>query len=716
MKLSIRNKLFGGFGLIVVGLIVTGVVAIMQLSSVGSKADQLFSSNLQAEAQTGVLRRDILLMREAIVSYPLSPADRRAEFQATMDELEGTIAADFEALRAVPGLSAIQLEALDNTEAEIQTWYAARDGGPIAKTDAGDLEGAANAALFGVGGEAFNSAFDAIGVFATETKEASVAAHESASSTTSQATMITIVLILISSVLGAAVAFWIATSITSGVRQSLAAAEGIALGDVDQKVEIKSKDELGDLGNAFQRMIAYLKEMATAGDQIADGDLSVEVQPKSQKDALGNAFQRMTGSLQEMATAGDQIADGDLTAQIQPKSEKDALGNAFAKMITNLNGVLGEVDESAAALTVSKDQLALAADQTAQASQQVAKTSSQVAEGTTQQSTSVQEANEGVGQLTSAIERVVKGSQAQTAAVGEAAALGEKVSTGAGQASASAKETAAGAERAADAAKNGAEKVEETINGINRIKASVETASAEISKLGERSAEIGKIVSVIDDIAAQTNLLALNAAIEAARAGEQGRGFAVVADEVRNLAERVASATKEIANLIGGVQEGVDASVTAMEEGSKEMESGSQLASEASDALQQILGAVEEMNTQVQEIAVGSEELKDSGTEMVSVIAQAREAVQENLATTEEMQTAAAQVTESISSIAAVSEQNSASTQEVSASAQEMSAQAEQVTAATGSLGDMAQALKDRVAQFKLSGNHSEEDPQEATI
>ena len=145
--------------------------------------------------------------------------------------------------------------------------------------------------------------------------------------------------------------------------------------------------------------------------------------------------------------------------------------------------------------------------------------------------------------------------------------------------------------------------VKQTVDGMGRIRGAVEIASTQISDLGTQSDEIGKIVAVIDDIAAQTNLLALNAAIEAARAGEQGRGFAVVADEVRGLAERVTDATKEIANLIDNVLKGVAESVKATDEGTKEVSDGVQLAEEAGTSLTSILSSVETVAEQIEQIS-----------------------------------------------------------------------------------------------------------------
>ncbi len=261
--------------------------------------------------------------------------------------------------------------------------------------------------------------------------------------------------------------------------------------------------------------------------------------------------------------------------------------------------------------------------------------------------------------------------------------------------------------------------VQRTIDGMQRIKQTVDTAAEEIARLGERSAEIGNIVAVIDDIAAQTNLLALNAAIEAARAGEQGRGFAVVADEVRKLAERVAGATKEISGLINGIQRSVESSVKVMAEGATETDAGARVAADAGVALQEILAAVGSVNSQMGRIASGSEDLRGAGAEMVSVVTDVRTVVEsvgdsvtsiagvaeQNSSATEQMRGTARSVGDAIQSIAGVAEENSAATEQVSASSEEMTAQVEEVTAAAHSLGAIADDLHAKVATFKLAND-----------
>jgi methyl-accepting chemotaxis protein len=165
-------------------------------------------------------------------------------------------------------------------------------------------------------------------------------------------------------------------------------------------------------------------------------------------------------------------------------------------------------------------------------------------------------------------------------------------------------------------AASGAQVVDATVKGMARIAERVKGSAKIVEELGRRSNQIGEIIGTIEDIADQTNLLALNAAIEAARAGEQGRGFAVVADEVRALAERTTRATREIGEMIKSIQNETKSAVTAMEEGVAEVERGSEGAAQSGEALQHILQRIDLVTQQVNQIATAAEEQTATTTEV----------------------------------------------------------------------------------------------------
>jgi methyl-accepting chemotaxis protein len=235
-----------------------------------------------------------------------------------------------------------------------------------------------------------------------------------------------------------------------------------------------------------------------------------------------------------------------------------------------------------------------------------------------------------------------------SAATEEVAAQATTVSTAGIEMAATSHDIASNCNAAADSssqassfADSGSHLVAQTIEAMQRIASRVQETSGQVSGLGARSNEIGAIVNTIQDIADQTNLLALNAAIEAARAGEQGRGFAVVADEVRALAERTSRATKEISEMIGVIQGETSNVVASMESGVQEVEAGASEAARSGGALQQIMDQINEVTTQINQIATAAEEQSATSSEISNNMHQITDVIQATAISTHETTKAA---------------------------------------------------------------------------
>ena len=463
---------------------------------------------------------------------------------------------------------------------------------------------------------------------------------------------------------GFGIAFFLARSLSSAARHLVKVAEGVATGELDHKIMIKSQDEMGELGEAFRQMIVYL---------------------------------------QDMAGAASSLADGDLTANVVSRSEKDILGNAFALMITNLRDAISQVAENASAVAAAASQVASAAGQSGEATNQIAATMQQVALGTAQQTEGVTKTSAAVDQMSRAIQGVAQGAQEQAVAITKASEVATRINTAIEQVSNNAETVTRDSAEAARQSKDGAQIVKETISGMESIRSKVGISTSKVQEMGARSQEIGVIVETIEDIASQTNLLALNAAIEAARAGEQGKGFAVVADEVRKLAERSSLATKEIAGLVKSIRSTVSEAVSAMKASADEVEAGVVKANSAGEALESLLASADSVFKQAEEAGKGAAKVNIAARELIEAVDSVSAVIEENTAATEEMSANSNELSQAIENIASVSEENSASVEEVSASTEEVSAQVEEVSASAASMNEMAEKLQEVVQRFRLN-------------
>ena len=358
---------------------------------------------------------------------------------------------------------------------------------------------------------------------------------------------------LFSFLLFGSLALAFAKSFSSKVKQLLAATEEVRAGNLDARVNIATHDELEGVAQGFNEMMDRLGEMV--------------LNEKEHNERLLQTDQAMQQSLSEFLEIVSSVSEGNLTKR-GPEGD-DALGKlvqAVNKMLDDFGLMLTEVKQIGLSVSSSATEILAAAEQ------------------------------------------IAVGSQRQADEITNTSSAVEEMAASMTQVSRNAEASADAARRALEMAEHGDKSVRDTSEAMSRIDSAVQQTSEKMRLLGVRSSEISEIIDLIDEIAAQTNLLALNAAIEAAHAGEAGLGFSVVADEIRKLAERSARATRDVGNLIKSIQSETSEALTAMEVGMKEVRGGSYLATQASNALQDISTAVRQSSELIEEISAASEE------------------------------------------------------------------------------------------------------------
>lgn len=351
-----------------------------------------------------------------------------------------------------------------------------------------------------------------------------------------------------------------------------------------------------------------LREVSAAAQRIASGDLSVgggiSNGRQDEVGVLAATFTEMTNSLGRMARVAEQISEGDLTVEVKPKSDKDVLGKAFAIMVEKLRRITGEMQESIGVLSSS--------------AQQIVATTTQVASAATETATAVAE-------TTTTVEEVKQTAQLATQ---------------------KAKYVSESAQRAAQVSESGKKSAADSIDAMKQIREQMESIAESIVRLSEQGQAIGEIMLTVNDLAEQSNLLAVNASIEAAKAGEQGKGFGVVAQEVRNLAEQSKQATIQVRGILSDIQKATNAAVMVTEQASKAVEAGVKQSVQAGESVQKLGDSVADAAQAATQIAASSQQQMAGMDQVVQAMENIKMASTQNVASTKQTETAARNIGE----------------------------------------------------------------------
>ncbi|SNB44745.1 methyl-accepting chemotaxis protein [Geobacter sp. DSM 9736] len=345
-----------------------------------------------------------------------------------------------------------------------------------------------------------------------------------------------------------------------------------------------------------------LKELTARAQAIASGDFSTPEIPRERHDEVGQltlAFQQMNGYLGRVAEMAEQVASGNLSAVLGVQSQRDSLGRALTTMSDALRTMTAEIQD---AVNI------------------IANSAGQILSSTTQVAASVTETASAVVETTTTTEEVRQTSEVST----------EK-----------ANRVAEAAQRAVQISESGSSTVEEVAERMKGIRQQMESIAGRIIMLSEQSQAIGEIIATVNDLAEQSNLLAVNAAIEAAKAGEHGKGFSVVAQEVKNLAEQSKQATAQVRTILNDIQKATSAAVLATEQGSKTVDEGVHQSIRAGESIRSLSASIVEAAEAASQIAASSQQQLIGMEQVLTAMENIKQASEQNVMGTRQVEAAA---------------------------------------------------------------------------
>jgi methyl-accepting chemotaxis protein len=335
-----------------------------------------------------------------------------------------------------------------------------------------------------------------------------------------------------------------------------------------------------------------LQQLTLASQRLAAGDLGAQLPDSNRNDEVGSvvkAYTSMVISLRNISAAAQKVAQGDLRVEVQPRSDEDSLGKAFASMVENMSSATSQIKSAVEVLSSAVSNIMASV--------------SDSASGATETATAVTE-------TTTTVEEV-----RQTSHI----------------ANQKAKNVAESAQKSAQISTMGRKSTEETIQGMKRIREQMDLIADSMVRLSEKSQSIVEIIATVDDLAQQSNLLAVNASIEAAKAGELGRGFAVVAQEVKSMSDQSKHATAQVRKILGEIQQATSSAAMATELGSRAVDAAVTQSNQAGEAISTLASSVAESANAAAQIAVSSQQQLAGVDQVATAMLGIKDATAQNL-------------------------------------------------------------------------------------